>query len=324
MNRRIEITPADLTQVGRSALQLEAAAIKTFADNLGGEFVRAVELLCQPEGRTIVTGIGKSGHVARKIASTLSSIGRPAFFVHPSEASHGDLGMIVDGDVMVALSKSGESTELSDMVSYCQASGIPMIALVGDKDSTLARHARVVLAYGNVPEVCAIGMAPTTSTTLAMAIGDALAVGVMSVLGTTAAHFRKWHPGGKLGAALLTVSDIMHRGDAVPFVSPSMLMQEVVIVMSAKGFGVAVVRDEDGAVLGVITDGDMRRHAQVLWQSRAGDLVTGRPLSIASGILASEALAIMTERKVTSLIVEDAPGGDIGLLHIHDCLRAGL
>jgi arabinose-5-phosphate isomerase len=320
----LAISPAELVQIGRSALQIEAAALASFAETLGGEYVRAVELLTKPHGRIIVTGIGKSGHVARKIASTLSSIGRPAFYVHPSEASHGDLGMIDHGDILMALSNSGETFELGDIVSYCESLSVPILALVGAAGSTLARRAKVVLAYGAVREVCANGLAPTTSTTLALAIGDALAVGVMTVLGTTPEGFHLYHPGGRLGATFTKTRDIMHTGDRLPLVRHDMFMTEVVVTMSAKGFGVAVVQDDDGDVIGIITDGDMRRHIDVLWSSRARDLVNRKPVSVSPELLASRALELMTQRGVTCLLVQDESPGELGLVHIHDCLRVGL
>jgi arabinose-5-phosphate isomerase len=320
----LAISPAEMVQIGRSALHIEAASIATFADNMGPEYVRAVELLSQKRGQTIVTGIGKSGHIARKIASTFSSVGCQAFFVHPSEASHGDLGMIAPGDRLLALSNSGETSELSDIIAYCEGLGIPIVAIVGNGKSTLARRARVALAYGEVREVCTNGLAPTTSTTLALAIGDALAVGIMTVMGTTIENFHRFHPGGRLGAALLKVEDIMHSGDQLPLVRPDMFMKEVVVVMSAKGFGVAIVQDEEGHVTGLITDGDMRRHVDVLWNLRAKDLLSMRPVTVPPTTLASHALEIMTERGITSLLVGDEGADPIGLLHIHDCLRAGL
>jgi len=320
----LTLSPAELVQIGRSALQIEAAAISEFAGKMGAEYVRAIELLTQPQGRIIVTGIGKSGHVARKIAATLSSIGRPALYVHPSEASHGDLGMIGEGDTLMALSNSGETSELGDIIAYCERCSIPILAVVGNPESTLGRRARVALAYGSVKEVCAHGLAPTTSTTLAMAIGDVLAVGVMTVLGTTTENFHLFHPGGRLGASLTTIRDIMHSGDQLPLVRPDMFMKEVVVVMSAKGFGVAIVQDDKGVVTGLITDGDMRRHVDVLWSSRAQDLISVRPITVSPDLLASQALEIMTERGVTSLLVTAGDSDEIGLVHIHDCLRAGL
>jgi arabinose-5-phosphate isomerase len=321
---QLSLTSAEIIELGRGALHVEAAALTTFADSLGEDFVRAVELLSQPKGRIIVTGIGKSGHIGRKISATLSSIGRPALYVHPSEASHGDLGMIVAGDVLLALSNSGETSELSDIIAYCEGLSIPILAVVGNRDSTLAKRAKVVLAYGAVQEVCANGLAPTTSSTLSLAIGDALSVGVMSVLGTTSEHFYRFHPGGKLGATLMQVSDLMHVGDQLPIVSPDMPMKEVVVTMSSKGFGMAIVRDESEQTLGVITDGDMRRHIDVLWQSRAEDLLTYRPVAVRPTMLASDALTIMSERNISCLLVSGDDGKAVGLISIHDCLRAGV
>lgn len=318
-----ETSPAELVQIGRSALQVEAAAISDFAVNMGAEYVRAVELLARCSGRIVVTGIGKSGNIGRKIASTFSSIGCPAFFVHPADASHGDLGMVGEGDTLMAISNSGETSELSDILAYSETLGIPLLAIVGNSESTLARRARVVLAYGAVKEVCPHGLAPTTSTTLALAIGDALAVGIMTVQGTTTEHYRRLHPGGRLGAALTKVGDIMHAGDQLPLVHRDMLMTEVVVMMSAKGFGVAIVCDDDGRMVGLITDGDMRRHVDVLWSSRARDLLNARPVTIPHDTLASEAVEIMTKRGITSLLVSDKTGDPVGLLHIHDCLRLG-
>lgn len=318
------LTSAELIQIGRSALNVEAAALTGFAKTLGNDFVHAVELLSNQKGRIIVTGIGKSGHIGRKISATLSSIGRPALFVHPSEASHGDLGMVVPGDVLLALSNSGETPELGDIVAFCENLSIPILAIVGDPKSTLAKRSEVVLAYGPVQEVCAHGLAPTTSSTLSLAIGDALAVGVMSVLGTTSEHFHKYHPGGKLGAALMQVRELMHTGDQLPLVDPDTPMKEVVITMSSKGFGIAVVIDAKGNTKGVITDGDMRRHIDVLWQSRAIDLVTTNPVAIRPDMLASEALATMSQRNISCLLVSDKDGKTGGLITIHDCLRAGV
>lgn len=315
---------AELVQIGRSAMNVEAAALTRFAADLGHDFVDAVELLSRQSGRIIVTGIGKSGHIGRKISATLSSIGRPAMFVHPSEASHGDLGMIVAGDVLLALSNSGETSELGDIIAFCERLCVPILAIVGNRNSTLAKRSKVVLSFGSVQEVCANGLAPTTSSTLTLAIGDALAVGVMSVLGTTSEHFYQFHPGGKLGITLMQVGDLMHGGAQLPVVPPEMSMKEVVITMSSKGFGIAIVQGDGGQTLGVITDGDMRRHIDVLWQSRAADLITHRPVTVRPNVLASDALSIMSERNITCLLVTDEQDKVIGLISVHDCLRAGV
>lgn len=307
----------------REALKAEAAAITGYAAMLDDEFLAALRLLRDARAPVVVSGIGKSGHIARKIASTFRSIGRPAVFVHPAEASHGDLGLVGERSVALILSNSGETAELSDLLHYCADNDVPIIAVTARATSTLGRFAEVKLAYGEVEEVCPNGLAPTTSTTLALAIGDALAVGLTQMLGTTPTDFRRYHPGGKLGARLLRVSDLMHTGDALPLVSPDMPMREVVITMSAKGFGIALVVD-GGEVIGVITDGDMRRHADNLWQSKAGDLTLGPPQTIAPDMLAAQALERMSAQGITCLVVKDEAGGQIGLLHIHDCVRAGV
>src|SRR3546814_59036 len=228
------------------------------AERLGTEFVEALQIIHDSAGPLIVAGIGKSGHIAKKIASTLSSIGKPSVFVHAAEASHGDLGLIQANSAVLILSNSGETSELSDLIHYCQVHGISTIALTANPDSTLARNATATIAYGKVTEVCPNGLAPTTSTTLSLAIGDALAVGLTHMLGTAPEDFRRYHPGGKLGSKLLHVADLMHTGDALPVVAPDTPMAEAVVVMSEKSFGVAVVA-EDGIIKGVISEGEMRR-----------------------------------------------------------------
>ncbi|MEM0950006.1 MAG: KpsF/GutQ family sugar-phosphate isomerase, partial [Pseudomonadota bacterium] len=274
-------------------------------------------------GPLIVAGIGKSGHVANKIASTFRSIGKAAIFLHPGEASHGDLGLITEGSVLLILSNSGETNELSDLLAFAQAHGTPIIALTSDARSTLARAAAATIAYGKVAEADPNGLAPTTSTTLSLAIGDALAIGVTRLLGTAPEDFRRYHPGGKLGAMLLDVADLMHRGDALPVVTPDTEMSETVVVMSEKALGVAVVV-EDGRVSGIITDGDMRRHAAELWTLRAGEIATPAPFSVDPEMRATDALAAMTDRKITAAIVLGPDKKLVGLLHMHDILRAGV
>lgn len=313
----------ELLELGKAALQVEATAMLTQAKRMGKEFAEAIELFCRPAGKIILTGVGKSGHVARKIASTFSSIGRPAWFVHPSEASHGDLGMIASEDVLLAVSNSGESAELRHIIHFCETLEIPIVALVGNGSSTLAQRSKVTISYGPVQEVCPIGLTPTTSTTLCMAIGDALAVGMMSRLGITQDHFRRFHPGGKLGIGLLTVRDLMHIGDRVPIVHPATSMRDVILTISTKGFGVAIVADQPTGALGIITDGDMRRHIDGLWDLTAAQVATMNPVTVDPDMPAEVALATMSEHAITSLIVELGNGG-LGLLHIHDCLRAGL
>lgn len=307
----------------REALKAEATAISNYAAMLDEEFLSALRLLRDARAPVVVSGIGKSGHIARKIASTFRSIGRPAVFVHPAEASHGDLGLVGERSVALVISNSGETAELSDLLHYCVDNDVPIIAITACATSTLGRFAEVRLAYGEVEEVCPNGLAPTTSTTLALAIGDALAVGLTQMLGTTPTDFRRYHPGGKLGARLLTVADLMHTGDALPLVSPDMPMREVVITMSAKGFGVALVADGE-EVLGIITDGDMRRNADRLWEVMARDIILGPPQTIAPDMLAAQALEHMSAQGITCLVVKDEVDGRLGLLHIHDCVRAGM
>ena len=268
--------------------------------------------------------MGKSGHVARKIAATLSSTGAPALFVHPAEASHGDLGMIAAGDAVVILSNSGETGEVADLVNHCRRFSIPLVAMVGKDGSTLGRSADVSLVLPAAPEACPLGLAPTTSTTMMLALGDALAVALLDRRGFSAERFQELHPGGRLGRRLIRVSDLCHTGDALPLVGGATSMAETLIEMSKKSFGCVGVVGADGALLGVITDGDLRRHMHSgLLERTAADVMTKDPKTIAGEALASEALARMTAAKITSLFVARA-GRPTGILHVHDCLRAGV
>lgn len=304
----------------------EADALRDLAGSLGAEFAAAVRLILDARGRVIVCGMGKSGHVARKIAATLASTGTPAHFVHPAEASHGDLGMLAGGDVALVLSNSGETPELADVITYTRAHGIPLIGVAGRAGSTLIRKSDIGLVLPLAPEACPMGLAPTTSTTMTLALGDAIAVALMEERGFTPDNFRAFHPGGKLGARLATVADLMHSGDQVPLVTEDTPMGEALLVMSNKGFGVAGVADANGALVGVITDGDLRRHMDGLLSLRAAEVMTRAPITVPGDCRAEEALAIMHARKITTLFVVDrADGlGARGILHIHDCLRAGL
>ena len=311
----------DLIAICRSAILGEGEALVAFSERLGSEFIAALEVLHVCRGPLIVTGIGKSGHIGKKIASTFSSIGKPSVFVHAAEASHGDLGVIQPDSAVLILSNSGETSELSDLIHYCRGHDIPTVALTSSPDSTLARNSTVTIAYGNVSEVCPNGLAPTTSTTLSLAIGDALVVGLAHMLCTAPEDFRRYHPGGKLGARLLTVGEIMHVGDALPIVATDAPMAEVVVVMSEKAFGVAIVADGD-RVKGVITDGDMRRNVNRLWHSNAVEIATPNPVMIHKDWLVADAVKLMTSQAITSCLVGDERSLQ-GLLHIHDCLRAG-
>ncbi|MEO1563309.1 MAG: KpsF/GutQ family sugar-phosphate isomerase [Pseudomonadota bacterium] len=310
-------------EIASDVLRIEAEALMAMSNTVPAGFDAAVQLLINQKGRAILSGMGKSGHIAKKIAATLASTGTPAFYVHPGEASHGDLGMVTKGDAVILLSNSGETSELVDIVSHCQRFMIPMIAITSGADSTLAKAATVSLVLPNAPEACAIGMAPTTSTTMALALGDALAVATMTLRGFEREHFLQFHPGGKLGAQLLKVANIMHRGDDLPLVDAKMPMTEALIVMTAKGFGTAGVV-EHGTLMGIITDGDLRRNMDGLTEKTARDVATLNPRTIAATAFASEALQLMQTHKINSLFVPDASGAPMGLIHIHDCLRAGV
>lgn len=313
-------------EAGRRVLRQAAGALEQQADALGEDFARAVDILAAARGRVICTGIGKSGHVARKIAATFASTGAPASFVHANEASHGDLGMISRDDVILALSKSGENRELADVLAYSRRFEIPLIALTAARDSALGRTADVVLELATAAEATGEVNAPTTSTTLQIALGDALAVALLERRGFTAGDFRTFHPGGKLGAQLRTVADLMHAGAEAPLVGPEASMAEAILVMTEKRFGCVGVQGPDGRLLGVITDGDLRRHMDGLMSRTAGDVMTPGPNKVVSPRqLASEALALMTDPPpaVNVLFVLD-DGRPVGILHVHDLLRAGV
>lgn len=312
--------------IGRRVIGIEAAALDKLADSLNGDFDRAVELLLNARGRVIVSGMGKSGHIGRKIAATLASTGTPAQFVHPAEASHGDLGMVARGDVALVLSNSGETPELADIVAHTRRFGIPLIGVAGRADSTLLRQADVALVLPPAEEACGNGIVPTTSTTMTLALGDALAIALMEHRRFTPENFREFHPGGKLGARLAKVRDLMHDGDAVPLVAPGTPMPDALIEMTRKGFGVVGIAEPGGPLEGIITDGDLRRHMEGLLDMTAADVMTADPTTIGPDALAEQAVAVMNRRKITCLFVtpEDGPRRPLGLLHIHDCLRAGL
>lgn len=304
-------------------LRTEGEAVSAMADALPEDFAAAVEAILETQGRVILSGIGKSGHIARKISSTFASTGTPSAFVHPSEASHGDLGMVMPGDLTVLISNSGETSELRDMVAHVARFDIPMVAISGKPGSTLMQAADYRLLLPQAPEACVIGMAPTTSTTLTLALGDALAVATMERRGFLPEQFRTFHPGGKLGAQLSKVAQLMHVGDALPLVAADMPMSETLIVMSEKSFGIAGVVQE-GALVGVISDGDLRRNIAHLMERNAGQVATRHPRVIGPDDLAAEAMGVMSGNRITALFVVDDAMRPVGLLHLHDCLRAGL
>jgi arabinose-5-phosphate isomerase len=305
----------------REGIGALAAAIR---DGLGGPFVAAVELMHRAKGRVIVTGMGKSGHVARKIAATFASTGTPSFFVHPGEASHGDLGMIAADDVILALSWSGETVELKDLTDYSRRFRIGLIAVTAHPDSTLGHAADVVLTLPQAREACPHNLAPTTSSLMQHALGDALAIALLENRGFTALDFRVFHPGGRLGAMLKFVRDIMHVGDEVPLAALGAHMAEAIAEMTAKTFGCVGIVDRDGVLVGIITDGDLRRHMRADLLSLAVEAVmTREPVTVRPDQLVSEALELLNTLKKTQLIVVEH-GRPVGVVHVHDLLRAGV
>lgn len=314
---------AQILATATRVLSIEAEALRTLAAALPADFVAAVEVMLTCRGRVIVAGIGKSGHIARKIAATLSSTGTPAYFVHPAEASHGDLGTLTDQDVCLLLSNSGETPELSDLIAHTRRFGLPLIALTGRADSTLAEAADLRLVLPDAPEACIIGLAPTTSTTMALALGDALAVALMERRGFEADHFRTFHPGGRLGARLARAGQLMRGGEGLPLVAPETAMPETLLVMTQAGYGIAGVVEE-GRLTGVITDGDLRRNMSRLMSAQAQEVATRTPTTAPPEMLAVEAVALMNAKKITQLFVVDGESRPLGILHIHDCLRAGV
>jgi arabinose-5-phosphate isomerase len=317
-------THEQILNEGRRALEVEARGIELLARSIDARFAQAVEIIYQARGHTIVTGMGKSGHIAHKIAATLASTGTPAFFVHPGEASHGDLGMVTRDNSVLALSNSGETGELSDIVAYTRRHRVPLVAMTSRGDSSLARHADVALLMPAAEEACPHGLAPTTSTTMMLALGDALAVALLGRRGFTRDDFHAYHPGGRLGALLIRVRDIMHEPGRIPSVQPGTSMSDALAAISAGGFGLTAVVDARGRLSGVITDGDIRRHAGINLPDRpVEDVMTPKPKTISPEALASEALRIMNDQGITALFVLDGPELS-GLIHIHDCLKAGL
>ena len=317
--------PDDL-QVARSVLEMEAGGLRALAAGLDERFARAVDLLASASGRVVVSGMGKSGHVARKIAATLASTGTPSMFVHPAEASHGDLGMIVPGDAVLALSNSGETAELADLVAHTRRFDLPLVGITARAGSALAQAADVALLLPDAPEACPMGLAPTTSTTMQLALGDALAVALLTRRGFSAADFRQFHPGGKLGARLKRVRELMHAGDAMPLAPADEPMHRALLLITAKQFGCLGVIGAAGQLIGIVTDGDLRRAmGPDLLSRQAGEIMNPAPRTIGPDALAAEALHAMTgrDRKITSLFVVDAAGLPVGILHLHDLLRAG-
>jgi arabinose-5-phosphate isomerase len=320
----------EILEAARGVAALQGAALGALAESLAGDlagpFAEAVQLIARAEGHVVVTGMGKSGHVGRKIAATMASTGTPAFFVHPGEASHGDLGMITAANVVLALSNSGETAELSDLLVYTRRFRIPLIAMTSVATSTLAREADVALILPAAEETCPLGLAPTTSTTMAMVMGDALAVGLLRLKGFSRENFRDFHPGGRLGNVLQRVRDIMHTGTALPLVAAGLRMDKVLIEMSAFGVGCVGVVDPEGGLIGIVTDGDLRRHlSPEILESPVEAVMTADPRAVAPDTLAAEALRLMQSTRINGLFVrEQGARAPVGFLHLHDCLRSGV
>ncbi|AEI38459.1 KpsF/GutQ family sugar-phosphate isomerase [Zymomonas mobilis] len=310
---------------GRHVILAEAAAMHDLATSITNDFAKAVELLLKAHGRIIVSGIGKSGHVGRKIAATLASTGSSAFFIHPAEAAHGDLGMMMGGDVMIAISFSGRTRELLPMIAYAKTLDVPVIVITSQKGDILTKEALLTLRLPELKEACPANIAPTTSTTLTMALGDALAVSMMRYRGFSRDGFKLLHPGGEIGFRLQSIGRLMHEGEAIPLVDAEEPMREVLVTMSKKSFGTAGVINKQGELLGVITDGDLRRHADHLMESMAKDVMTCDPVTMRADDLAEDALILMNERRITSLFILGKNGKKcpVGLLHIHDLMRMG-
>jgi arabinose-5-phosphate isomerase len=315
----------DPLSAGKDVLRTEIAGLEALSKSLDAGFSNVVSVLGAVKGRIIVTGMGKSGHVARKIAATLASTGSPALFVHPAEASHGDLGMIIRDDAILALSKSGETEELRPLLAYAARFSIPVIAVTSGRASTLARAAAASIILPPAAEACGETRAPTTSTTMMMAAGDAIAVALLRARGFTATDFQDFHPGGNLGAALRRVSDLMHKGRELPLCTEGALVETAVAAMSKAGFGCIGVVDGKGALIGILTDGDLRRQfGRDLRSESVGAVMTRNPKTVAPMTLAGEALAALSERKITALFVVDGDRKPVGLLHVHDCLASGV
>lgn len=307
----------------RDVLSIEIDALIDMRDNLPPDFDAVVEMLLKVQGRVIVSGMGKSGHIAAKIAATMASTGTPAQYVHPGEASHGDLGMITAQDAVVLISNSGETKELADMIAHTRRFAIPLVAITKRASSTLAKQGDYLLQLPEAREACALGMAPTTSTTCTLALGDAVAVAMMHLRGFEKENYLTFHPGGSLGAQLMPVSAVMHTGDDLPIVHETTPMTEALLEMTAKGFGVAALI-ENGRLTGVITDGDLRRNMDGLMTQSAADVATRTPTTISPEALLPEALGVMNSKKISALFAVDDQGQLQGLVHIHDILRTGV
>ena len=310
-------------QAAKKVLQTEADALETLKNDLPNDFSDLVKLILNLNGRVIVSGVGKSGHIGNKIAATLASTGTPAYFVHATEASHGDLGMITEKDLCLLISNSGETSEIFDIVAHARRFSIPVATISSNTESTLVKAADFKLCLPVVEEACPIGMAPTTSTTMMLALGDALAVALMEAKNFNTENFKVLHPGGKLGAKMMMVSQVMHKSDALPLVETQTSMKETLLTMSSRGFGIAAVVNEKDVLVGVISDGDLRRHINDLMSKTAGEIASLSPITVVRETFVVDALKLMQENKITVLIVTSAENKPVGILHIQDLLKVG-
>jgi len=310
-------------QAAKKVLQTEADALEILKNELPNDFSHLVKLILSLNGRVIVSGVGKSGHIGNKIAATLASTGTPAFFIHATEASHGDLGMITENDLCLLISNSGETSEIFDILTHARRFNIPVATISSNSESTLVKSADFKLCLPVVDEACPIGMAPTTSTTMMLALGDALAVALMEAKKFNTENFKVFHPGGKLGAKMMTVSQVMHKSDTLPLVKTETSMKETLLTMSSKGFGIAAVVNEVGFLEGVITDGDLRRNINDLMSKNAGNIASLSPITLLGETFVVDALNLMQDRKITAVIITSAENKPIGILHIQDLLKVG-
>ena len=322
-------TDENILDIAKRVLRIEAQAVSALTERLNSDFCKAVEIIYQSKGRVVVTGMGKSGLVGKKIAATLSSTGTPAFFMHPAEASHGDLGMVTSDDVVIAISNSGETAELINLIPFLKRFNVSLISFTGNPESTLSRSADVAIDVSVKEEACPMGIVPTASTTATLAMGDALAVALLIKRGFKEEDFAFFHPGGSLGKRLfIKVKDLMHTGEALPIVSPDMPMMKATVEISSKRLGVTIVADSDKKILGIITDGDLRRGIEkwgkAFFDMRAEDVMTRNPKTISGEELAQKALSVMERHSITSLVVPDSDGKAIGIIHLHDILKQGI
>lgn len=320
-----ETPPANLyIETALSVLENQANALVSMKSCLDDVFVNIIQKILNTQGRVIITGMGKSGHIAKKIAATLASTGQPALFVHPAEASHGDMGMITEHDIILALSNSGETRELADIIEYAKRYSIPLIGMTRSASSSLSKLSDYSLVIPNAPEACAIGLAPTTSTTMMLVMGDAIAVTLLKARGFNSTDFRVFHPGGNLGGKLRKVGEQMHTGDLVPVSTSEVPVSSIILTMSSKGFGCVGIVNDQGLLIGIITDGDLRRHMQSnLLEQTAAAIMTKNPFTLDESMLMNEALALLNDRKITaSFVVKDQK--PVGIIHLHDFLRAGI